>query len=47
MGKHLRAILVGSAVFTVLLIGFGMYSWTAIHSGWTAFGRSVFGIALP
>lgn len=29
----------------VTFVGFGLYTWTAIHSGWSDFGMQVFGVA--
>jgi hypothetical protein len=38
MGKVLFATFVGLAVCAVVYLGFASYTWTAIHSAWSASG---------
>lgn len=39
------ALSIGFAVALVARLGFGLYLWTAIHSGWSKAGISAFHMA--
>jgi uncharacterized membrane protein YphA (DoxX/SURF4 family) len=42
MGTVLLAFVVGLAVAAAVFLGITLYTWTAIHSGWSDFGIEVF-----
>ena len=45
MWKILFALIVGTIVGTAVFFGFALYTWTAIHSGWSDAGLRTFQVA--
>jgi hypothetical protein len=43
--KELLAVVVATTVGAATFLAFGLYAWTAIHSGWSEFGLQTFHVA--
>jgi len=44
--KRLIALVVATMVGVAVWVGFGLYTWTAIHNGWSDFGIQMFRVAM-
>ena len=44
--KELFALTVATVVGVAVWFGFALYTWTAIHSGWSDFGIQMFTVAM-
>jgi hypothetical protein len=44
--KGLFALTIAAVVGLAVWFGFALYTWTAIHSGWSDFGIQMFSVAM-